>query len=108
MEPRSTAAGHGNGIRYKYGLFEQKIINNEQVEVADIWLKNGYPFEIVKPDKAVVVKYNGDVRMEEVNGKMQFIHENYDPRAASSTSSMEFCWIFPFISSLATMASLVC
>ena len=79
----STAAlgfpGHGNGIRYKYGLFEQKIINNEQVEVADIWLKNGYPFEIVKPDKAVVVKYNGDVRVEEVNGKMQFIHENYDP-----------------------------
>ena len=59
----STAAlgfpGHGNGIRYKYGLFEQKIINNEQVEVADIWLKNGYPFEIVKPDKAVVVKYTG-------------------------------------------------
>lgn len=79
----STAAlgfpGHGNGIRYKYGLFEQKIINNEQVEVADIWLKNGYPFEIVKPDKAVVVKYNGDVRVEEVNGKIQFIHENYDP-----------------------------
>lgn len=79
----STAAlgfpGHGNGIRYKYGLFEQKIINDEQVEVADIWLKNGYPFEIVKPDKAVVVKYNGDVRVEEVNGKMQFIHENYDP-----------------------------
>ena len=79
----STAAlgfpGHGNGIRYKYGLFEQKIINNEQVEVADIWLKNGYPFEIVKPDKAVVVKYNGDVRVEEINGKMHFIHENYDP-----------------------------
>ena len=50
----STAAmgfpGHGNGIRYKFGLFEQKIINNEQVEVADNWLKNGYPFEIAKPD----------------------------------------------------------
>lgn len=79
----STAAmgfpGHGNGIRYKYGLFEQKIINNEQVEVADVWLKNGYPFEIAKPDKSVIVKFGGDVRMEEINGRVQFIHENYDP-----------------------------
>lgn len=79
----STAAmefpGHGNGIRYKYGLFEQKIVNNEQVEVADNWLKNGYPFEIVKPDKAVVVKYGGNVRTEMVDGKLTFVHENYEP-----------------------------
>ena len=79
----STAAmgfpGHGNGIRYKFGLFEQKIINNEQVEVADNWLKNGYPFEIAKPDKSVVVKYKGNVRTEMVNGKLVFIHENYEP-----------------------------
>lgn len=79
----STAAmgfpGHGNGIRYKFGLFEQKIINNEQVEVADNWLKNGYPFEIAKPDKSVIVKYKGDVRTEMVNGKLVFIHENYEP-----------------------------
>ncbi|MEG0309571.1 MAG: glycogen/starch/alpha-glucan phosphorylase [Eubacterium sp.] len=79
----STAAmgfpGHGNGIRYKFGLFEQKIINAEQVEVADNWLKNGYPFEIAKPDKSVIVKYKGDVRTEMVNGKLVFIHENYEP-----------------------------
>ena len=79
----STAAmgfpGHGNGIRYKFGLFEQKIINNEQVEVADNWLKNGYPFEIAKPDKSVIVKYKGNVRTEMVNGKLVFIHENYEP-----------------------------
>lgn len=79
----STAAmgfpGHGNGIRYKFGLFEQKIINSEQVEVADNWLKNGYPFEIAKPDKSVVVKYKGNVRTEMVNGKLVFIHENYEP-----------------------------
>lgn len=61
----STAAmgfpGHGNGIRYKYGLFEQKIVNNEQVEVADNWLKNGdYPFEIRNKEKGVVVKYGGE------------------------------------------------
>ncbi|MEG0509541.1 MAG: glycogen/starch/alpha-glucan phosphorylase, partial [Eubacterium sp.] len=71
--------GHGNGIRYKFGLFEQKIINNEQVEVADNWLKNGYPFEIAKPDKSVIVKYKGDVRTEMVGGKLVFIHENYEP-----------------------------
>ena len=62
----STAAmdfpGHGNGIRYKYGLFQQKIVNNEQVEVADNWLRNGYPFEIAKPEKSVIVKYGGQRR----------------------------------------------
>lgn len=71
--------GHGNGIRYKYGLFQQKIVNDEQVEVADNWLRNGYPFEIAKPEKSVIVKYKGNVRQEWVNGKMVFIHENYEP-----------------------------
>lgn len=79
----STAAmdfpGHGNGIRYKYGLFQQKIVDNEQVEIADNWLRNGYPFEIAKPEKSVIVKYKGDVRTEMVGEKMVFIHENYEP-----------------------------
>ncbi|MDD2414725.1 MAG: glycogen/starch/alpha-glucan family phosphorylase, partial [Eubacteriaceae bacterium] len=79
----STAAmnfpGHGNGIRYKYGLFQQKIVNDEQVEVADNWLRNGYPFEIAKPEKSVIVKFKGNVREEWVNGKLVFIHENYEP-----------------------------
>ncbi|MGI6109076.1 MAG: glycogen/starch/alpha-glucan phosphorylase [Eubacteriaceae bacterium] len=80
----STAAmgfpGHGNGIRYKYGLFEQKIVNNEQVEVADNWLKNGdYPFEIRNKEKAVIVKYGGEVVPTEVEGKTVFIQKNYEP-----------------------------
>ena len=70
---------HGNGIRYKYGLFEQKIVNHEQVEVADVWLRDGYPFEVAKPEKAVVVKYYGHVRSIEENGKLHFIHEDYEP-----------------------------
>lgn len=70
---------HGNGIRYKYGLFEQQIIQGEQVEVADNWLKNGYPFEIRKPDKSVVVKYYGNIRAEKLNGHLTFVHENYEP-----------------------------
>ena len=80
----STAAmgfpGHGNGIRYKYGLFEQKIVNNEQVEVADNWLKNGdYPFEIRNKEKGVVVKYGGEVVTTEVEGKTVFLQKNYEP-----------------------------
>ncbi len=72
-------SAHGNGIRYKYGLFAQRIINGEQVEVADNWLKNGYPFEIRKPDKSVIVKYYGDIRSEAADGNLTFIHENYEP-----------------------------
>jgi starch phosphorylase len=70
---------HGNGIRYKYGLFQQKIVDHEQVETADNWLRNGYPFEIPQPQKSVIVKYGGNVRTEMVNGKLTFIHENYEP-----------------------------
>lgn len=70
---------HGNGIRYKHGLFEQKIINGEQVEVADNWLRNGYPFEIRKPNEAVVVKFYGNLHSEKVNGVLTFVYENYEP-----------------------------
>lgn len=77
----SSAMGmpaHGNGIRYKYGLFEQRIINGEQIEVADNWLKNGYPFEIRNPDKSVIVKYYGQIHSENINGNLTFVHENYE------------------------------
>ena len=47
-------SGHGYGIRYKYGLFEQKFVNGSQVELPDNWLKNGqYPWETVRPNRAV-------------------------------------------------------
>lgn len=71
--------GHGNGIRYKYGLFQQKLIDGFQAEVPDNWLKNGYPWETRKPDKSVVVKFKGHVRSEIQNERLAFIHENYDP-----------------------------
>ena len=72
-------SGHGNGIRYKYGLFEQKIRNGFQTEVADNWLKHSYPWEIRRTDKSVIVKYKGNVKTEWVDGKYIFIHENYEP-----------------------------
>lgn len=70
---------HGNGIHYKHGLFEQKIINGEQVEIADNWCKNGYPFEIRKPSESVIVKFYGNVHSEKINGVLTFIYENYEP-----------------------------
>ena len=72
-------SGHGNGIRYKYGLFEQKIRNGFQTEVADNWLKNSYPWEILRTDKSVVVKFKGHIRTENVQGKLMFYHEDYEP-----------------------------
>ena len=70
--------GHGNGIRYEYGLFEQKIIAGNQVEMADNWLKNGYLWETRKQDEAVVVKFKGNVRSASVAGRMSYFHENYE------------------------------
>ncbi|AHF07057.1 glycogen/starch/alpha-glucan phosphorylase [Desulfitobacterium metallireducens] len=71
--------GHGNGIRYKYGMFDQRIINGYQHEVADDWLSKGFPWETRKPDQAVVVKFKGNVQVEVLEGKLQFKHENYEP-----------------------------
>lgn len=71
--------GHGCGIRYKYGFFEQKIINGSQIEAPDNWLRGGNVWEIRKPDKAEIVKFGGEVKVEMVNGNMTFIHINYEP-----------------------------
>lgn len=56
-------AGHGNCIRYEYGLFKQKIENNEQVEVPDQWLSLGNVWEVRKPKHAVNIKFGGHVDM---------------------------------------------
>lgn len=71
--------GHGMGIRYQFGLFEQKIINGNQTELPDNWLEHGYPWEYRKPEEAEIVKFCGNVRAEEQNGRLVFIHENYEP-----------------------------
>lgn len=70
--------GHGCGIRYKYGLFEQKIVNNHQVELPDNWLKDGYIWEFRRADKATTVKFGGQIRTESVAGRMRFVHEDYE------------------------------
>lgn len=70
--------GHGCGIRYDYGLFEQKIVNGYQVEIPDNWLKNGNVWEVRREDKAVVVKFGGDVTPVLEDDKLSFKHENFE------------------------------
>ena len=66
------------GIRYKYGMFEQKIENGFQLEVPDNWLKNGNPFEMKRAEYTKEVKFGGYVRMmRDENGRERFIQENY-------------------------------
>ncbi|WP_432667263.1 glycogen/starch/alpha-glucan phosphorylase [Wukongibacter baidiensis] len=70
--------GHGCGIRYKYGLFEQKIIDGYQVEFPDKWLQNEILWEIRRSSKAVEVKFGGEIRVLKENDSLKFIHENYE------------------------------
>ena len=70
--------GHGCSIRYQYGLFEQKIIKGNQVEIPDNWLANGFEWEYRKADKAVNVRFNGNAYMkEEEDGSLSLVHEDY-------------------------------
>ena len=71
-------AAYGCGIRYRYGMFKQKIEDGFQVEVPDAWLRNGYPFEMRRPEYCYEVKFGGNVRQAtDENGNMKFVHENY-------------------------------
>ena len=72
-------AGHGCGIRYKYGFFEQKIVDCQQVEASDNWLREGNVWEIKKQDKAEIVKFGGTIVSDYVNDKLTFTHVNYEP-----------------------------
>ena len=70
---------YGCGIRYRYGMFKQKIEDGYQVEVPDNWLKDGNPFEIRRDEYAKEVRFGGDVRIEydPVTKRNNFIQENY-------------------------------
>ncbi|OZU87453.1 glycogen phosphorylase [Virgibacillus indicus] len=71
--------GHGFGIRYRYGLFEQRIIHGNQVELPDYWLKDDYPWENRKDDEAICIHFHGDVHMFKKNdGSLEFKYENTD------------------------------
>ena len=68
---------YGCGIRYHYGMFKQKIQDGYQVEVPDEWLKNGYPFELRRPEYAIEVKFGGYVKTEWDGERNHFVQEGY-------------------------------
>ena len=68
---------YGCGIRYRYGMFKQAIIDGAQVEQPDDWLKEGYPFEVKREEYACDVKFGGYVRVENRDGRNHFIQEGY-------------------------------
>ncbi len=72
-------AAYGCGIRYRYGMFKQKIKDGYQVEVPDNWLKDGNPFELRRPEYAKEVKFGGYIRVEydEATKRNKFIQEGY-------------------------------
>ena len=71
-------SAYGCGIRYRYGMFRQKIKDGFQVEVPDNWLKDGYPFELRRPEYAKIVKFGGNVAVHvDEKGKNHFTQENY-------------------------------
>ena len=70
--------GHGCGIRYNYGLFEQKIVNGYQVEIPDNWLKDGNMWEVRKENKSAYVRFGGKVTPTLKDNRLTFVHEGYE------------------------------
>ncbi|MFC0416146.1 glycogen/starch/alpha-glucan phosphorylase [Cytobacillus solani] len=68
--------GHGCGIRYKHGLFEQKIVDGYQVELPEQWLRHGHVWEVRRADLAIEVPFWGNVETKMENGKLVFRHEH--------------------------------
>jgi starch phosphorylase len=70
--------GHGCSIRYQYGLFNQRIVDDQQVELPDNWLRNGFPWEVKKTDKAVDVRFGGNAYMRPAaDGSLECVYENF-------------------------------
>ena len=68
---------YGCGIRYKYGMFQQKIENGYQKEIPEDWLRHVNPLEIKREEYACEVKFGGFVRVEHRDGRNYFIQEGY-------------------------------
>ncbi len=71
-------SAYGCGIRYRYGMFKQQIKDGFQIEVPDVWLEEGNPFELRRPEYAKEVKFGGHVAVRtDENGKQHFVQEGY-------------------------------
>jgi starch phosphorylase len=67
----------GCGIRYEYGLFRQRVLDGEQVEMDDNWLEHGNVWEIARPEEQVEVHFNGEVEENWTNDGLKITHKNY-------------------------------
>ncbi len=70
-------AGYGMGIRYRFGLFRQRIVDGSQTEEPDAWLEHGYPWEMQKLEDAVEVRFGGAVERQYADGRLSFRHRDY-------------------------------
>ncbi|MBQ4059555.1 MAG: glycogen/starch/alpha-glucan phosphorylase [Lachnospiraceae bacterium] len=68
---------YGCGIRYRYGMFRQKIKDGYQIEKPDDWLRDGNPFEVRRSEYACEVKFGGNVKVEHKDGRNRYVQENY-------------------------------
>jgi len=76
--------GHGYGIRYEYGMFEQRIENGWQVEYPDRWLKHRDPWEVKRSDLAVTVRFGGTIVYDRTpDGRMHFSLQNAEEVTAT-------------------------
>lgn len=76
--------GHGYGIRYEYGMFEQHIENGYQVEYPDNWLKHRDPWEVKRSDLSVTVKFGGQIKYGKTpDGQDRFYIENAEEVTAT-------------------------
>ena len=73
-------AAYGCGIRYKYGMFKQKIENGYQIETPDDWLKDGNPFEVRRDEYTKEVRFGGTIRIHynEETKRNEFVQENFE------------------------------
>ena len=67
----------GCGIRYEYGLFQQKIVDGYQVEISDPWLEYGSNWEIALPEETELVKFGGFVELSQDEGRLTYEHKGY-------------------------------
>jgi glycogen phosphorylase len=71
--------GHGCSIRYQYGLFDQRIVDGQQVELPDAWLRDGFPWEMKRADKAVYVRFGGNAYMRPgKDGHLDCVYEAFE------------------------------
>ena len=67
----------GCTIRYEYGLFRQRLIDGQQVEMPDNWLENGNVWEVPAPEDTCEVHFGGWVEEKNEDGRLKFIHHDY-------------------------------